>query len=70
MTNFGETMDRNGGYFTDDGEEINPELIPKPGLCTTCSKDDDPREEIECNLNRIDQRGSRDFKCFAYQPRT
>jgi hypothetical protein len=60
-------MEVNGGYFTDDGEEINPDLIPKPGLCTMCRKDDDAKEEILCNLNRMDQRGDKDFKCFAYE---
>ncbi len=27
------------GFFDDDGTEINPDLVPKPGLCITCGKD-------------------------------
>ncbi|MDP2808213.1 MAG: hypothetical protein Q8O74_08795 [bacterium] len=60
-------MDEKGGYFTDEGEEVNPDLIPKPGLCLLCQKDDDPNEEMLCNLNRLDQKDSGEFRCFAYQ---
>jgi hypothetical protein len=38
------------GFFRDDGTEINPELVPKPGLCVLCRKDDNPNEEIPCSL--------------------
>jgi len=55
------------GYFKDDGTEINPDLYPKPQLCLSCLKDSNPDEEILCNLNRIDQIGVTDFKCFAYE---
>jgi len=34
------------GYFDDDGNQLNPDLIPKPGLCLTWKKDTDPNEEI------------------------
>lgn len=53
-------------YFDDDGNEINPELIAKPSLCITCTKDDDPNEIVLCNLNRMDQADEEDFICFAY----
>jgi hypothetical protein len=33
------------------------------------AKDDDPDEEILCNLNRLDQQSEADFQCYAYQPR-
>jgi hypothetical protein len=57
------------GFFDDDGYEINTDLIPKPGLCLTCQKndDDDPEEELLCNMNRNDQRNDKEFKCYAYE---
>ncbi len=55
------------GYFDDDGTEVNPDLFQKPHLCLSCKKDDDPSEEILCNLNRLDQRDEPEFKCFAYE---
>ena len=56
-------------YYDDDRNEINPELIPKPSLCIICIKDDDPNEQILCNLNRMDQPDEQDFKCYAYKPK-
>jgi len=55
------------GYFNDDGTPLNPDLFPKPQLCLSCSKNDDPGEEILCTLNRLDQRDESLFKCFAYE---
>lgn len=55
------------GYFDDDGNELNPDLYPKPQLCLSCINDEDVTEEILCNLNRLDQKGDSDFKCFAYE---
>ena len=55
------------GYFDDDGNELNPDLIPKPDLCLSCKKNEDPNEEILCNLNRLDQRNESEFRCFAYE---
>lgn len=40
------------GFFDDDGYEINTELIKKPSLCIICANNDDPNEEIMCNMNR------------------
>ncbi len=54
------------GYFDDNGNELNPDLYPKPQLCLSCKKDEDLNEEILCNLNRLGQTGDTDFKCFAY----
>jgi hypothetical protein len=54
-------------YFDDDGNEINPDLIPKPDLCVSCEKDVlGGEEELLCNLNRADQQGDIEFKCYAY----
>ena len=57
-------------YYDDDGNELFPDLIPKPSLCITCIKDDDPNELILCNLNRLDQVDEKEFKCYSYQPKT
>ncbi len=53
--------------YDDDGNPINPALIPMPELCRNCEKKDHPSEKILCDLNRFDQRDESDFKCFAYQ---
>lgn len=55
------------GFFDDDGYEINTELINKPGLCLTCMHDNDPNEEILCNMTRFDQKDAGEFKCFTYK---
>ncbi len=58
------------GYFNDDGTELNPDLVPKPGLCLTCKKDNaGGKEEILCTLNRNDQRDEKNFECDAYEPK-
>lgn len=57
------------GFYLDDGTKVDPNLIPKPSLCISCIKDDDPSEEILCILTRIDQKDDSEFKCFAYQPK-
>ncbi|SDC54975.1 hypothetical protein [Williamwhitmania taraxaci] len=54
-------------YYTDDGVELNPDLFPKPQLCFSCAKDDDPNEEILCNLTRLDENEAPEFICFAYE---
>lgn len=57
-------------YYDDDGNELNPDLIPKPGLCLVCKNNfkGDPMEDMLCNLNRLDQQGEPEFKCGAYIP--
>ena len=55
------------GFFDDDGNELNPDLYPKPQLCLSCTKDEDSNEEILCGLTRLDQIGEPAFKCFAYE---
>lgn len=57
-----------GGYFDDEGLEVNPDLIPKPSLCTLCRKDSDPAEEMFCAFTRLDQEGEADFSCDAFEP--
>jgi len=59
------------GYFNDDGTEINPDLVPKPGLCLTCKKENaGGREEILCTLTRNDQKGEKAFECDVYESRS
>ena len=55
------------GFFDDDGYEINTELIIKPSLCLTCINNDNPNEEMLCNMTRYDQKDDKEFKCFAYK---
>lgn len=57
------------GFFQDDGTPINPELVPKPGLCILCRKNYTPSEEILCILTRMDQKGSSEFICDAFEPK-
>lgn len=61
--------DKIAGFFDDNGHEINTDLIKKPSLCITCINDDNPNEEIFCNMTRHDQKDDEDFKCFAYKAR-
>jgi len=58
----------NSGFFNDDGTEIDPELIPMPGLCLTCKKNNNPSEEILCILTRADLQEEDEFICFGYEP--
>ena len=57
-------------FYNDDGTEVNSDLLPKPSLCVSCKKDGlSEKEEILCNLNRMDQQGEDEFICGAYEPR-
>ena len=57
-------------FYDDDGSEITTDLVPKPSLCLLCAKDDDPKEEPLCLLNRFDQQDEEEFECGAYEPQT
>ena len=60
--------DNHPKFYNDDGTEVNPDLIPNPSLCITCKKDElSGKEEILCNLNRMDQLGEDEFNCGAYE---
>lgn len=55
------------GFYDDDGDAINPDLIAKPGLCLTCGKEDaGEKEEMSCTLTRYGQRKEKSFECGAY----
>ena len=56
------------GFYSDDGEKLNPNLCPKPQLCLSCKKNDEGgEEEMLCTLTRLDQRNSKKFECYAYE---
>lgn len=58
------------GYFDNDGNEINPDLIPKPDLCITCRRDSlRGKQEVLCILTRADQQADEEFICEAYEPK-
>ncbi len=52
-------------YFDDDANELNPNLIPKPQLYLSCTKNDKQSEELLCNLNRLDQQ--KEVECYVYE---
>ena len=55
-------------FYDDDGTEIVPDLVPKPSLCFSCKRDNDPNEENLCTLNRLDQDDDLgEFFCGAYE---
>lgn len=57
-------------YYDDDGNELFPELLPRPTLCLTCRRNErtDFMEDVLCNLNRLDQRDEPEFFCGAWKP--
>ncbi|MBN1759772.1 MAG: hypothetical protein JW863_15705 [Chitinispirillaceae bacterium] len=56
------------GFYDDDGNKLNPDLVTKPGLCLLCKNDTDPNEEILCTLNRLDQADEEsEFQCEAFE---
>lgn len=60
-------MEEFNGFYDDDGNKFNPDLHPKPQLCLSCKYNDDPSEETLCTLNRLDQIGESEFKCYHYE---
>jgi hypothetical protein len=62
-------MEEINGFYDDEGNRVNPDLIPKPGLCLLCRKNDidDPMENILCSMNRLDQKDQKEFKCGAFE---
>ncbi len=54
------------GFFTDDGYEINPDLIQKPSLCLLCKNDDIASQGTLCTLTRMNHRDGEEFICDAF----
>jgi hypothetical protein len=70
ITNGIEPVQVVAGFFNDDGTEINADLVPKPGLCLTCRKDNaGGKEKVLCILTRNDQKNDDEFECGAYEPK-
>jgi len=55
------------GFFDDDGYEINTDLFNKPGLCLTCTHDDNPDKKLLCDMTIFDQKDKKEFICSAYK---
>lgn len=57
------------GFYDDNGNKVNPDLLPKPQLCLSCKSNvsEDWEEDLLCQMNRYDQRNDKEFKCFAYK---
>lgn len=57
------------GFYDDDGNKIDHESIPVPGLCVICKSRyvDDWDENLLCLMNRHDQQNEKDFKCGAFE---
>lgn len=57
------------GFYDDNGNKIDPESLPVPGLCIICQKHqvDDWDENVLCILNRLDQRNEDNFKCGSFE---
>ena len=55
------------GFFDDDGYEINTDAIKKPALCLICKNDDNPEEEMLCNMTRYDQKDESEFQRSAFR---
>lgn len=60
-------QDEFSGYYNDDGNKLNPDLVPKPPLCLSCKKYQDPNEEILCTLVQLDYTKEQEFICYAYE---
>jgi hypothetical protein len=57
------------GFYDDDGNKIEPDSVPVPGLCLVCKKHqvEDWDENLLCLINRYDQRNDDNFECGAFQ---
>lgn len=62
-------MEEINGFYDDDGNKINPEMVKKPGLCLLCKKNemDDAMENLLCTMNRYDQRNKEEFECGVFE---
>lgn len=62
-------MEEVNGFYDDDGNRINPDLIPKPGLCLICRRNEinDKIENLLCSMTRYDQHNEEEFECGAFE---
>ncbi len=54
-------------YLDEDETEINPDFIPKAGLCLVCKKNNDRLQKRLCDMVRIGQDGKDDFDCSSFE---
>lgn len=62
-------QDEFSGYYDDDGNKLNPDLVPKPPLCLSCKKYEDLAEEILCTLLQLGYKKDEEFICYDYENR-
>ncbi|MFW6310099.1 MAG: hypothetical protein ACOC1D_03270 [Prolixibacteraceae bacterium] len=57
------------GLYDDEGNKIDPDSIPVPGLCVICKKYDsnDWEEHLLCMMNRNAQKNKPRFQCGAFK---
>ena len=55
------------GFFDDDGYEVTANDFDKPSLCVICTNNNDPKQELLCNMTRFDQKDAKEFICHAYK---
>ena len=62
-------MENINGFYDDNGNKINTDMVKKPVLCLLCKKEDidDLMEHILCTMKRLDQRDEDEFKCGAFE---
>jgi hypothetical protein len=48
---FDDPEDEESGYFDDEGNRLNPDLVTKPGLCLLCVNADE-NDEFKCGAFR------------------
>ncbi len=60
-------MEEINGFYDDEGNKVNFNLIRKPALCVGCKKNNNPNEELLSNMTRFDQRNKPEFVCYAFE---
>lgn len=57
-------------FYMDDGTKVDPDSIPIPSICLSCSKNQN--NESACVITRMDQlneiKEGQMFCCFAFEP--
>ncbi len=60
-------MSTNRITYYKHGKEVNPALLAKPSLCTSCIKNGQEKSNSLCTMNRVDQAGEKHFYCYVYE---
>jgi hypothetical protein len=69
--NEGPFTEEINGFYDDNGNKIDFNLIRLPGLCIVCKEyeDDDWEENLLCQMNRYGQRNKTEFICGDFKQR-